>query len=357
MRSLNQPRHARRSLWAPLFAGVLLTTALSAAALSLGASPASAAVLSVGQCNNVGPDAAGATTGMTCTVTVVNNISPASTSSTTTLTRQCSLGACPGGNGTFTSSSTDLVTDITQCNGSDNDAAHPISCTVNVTNNISVNTPGAAPVTAATVNQCVGSAQGGGGTVNCSPFPATTSGATVTQCNGSANGGGGTVDCAVGSASTVAPAVPVRVNQCNGTGNPGGTVLTCRTTITTNITAAAGGTPTPTATASTSATATPTGSSAPVVTTPAPVPTTAATAVPGATTPGTTTVPVDTTGAGGPPQVVRVPAGGVPTGGGSTAGIEDRGLFGAGALLLLMGALIAVRRRRLSLAAASRCRE
>jgi hypothetical protein len=314
---------------------------ISAVAGSLGASPAAAAVITVDQCNNVGPGAAGATTGMTCMVTVVNNISPAATSSTTTLTRQCSLDVCPGGNGTFTSSSTDLVTDITQCNGSDNDAAHPISCTVNVTNNISVNTPGAAPVTAATVNQCVGSAQGGGGTVNCSPFPATTSGATVTQCNGSANGGGGTADCAVGSASTVAPAVPVRVNQCNGTGNPGGTVMTCRTTITTNITAAAGATPT--------ATATPTS-------TPVPVPTAAPIAVPVDTTvPGTTVPGGDTTGAGGPPQVTRVPTGGVGAGGGSTARFQNRGLFETGALLLLAAALIGVR-RRLVLAASARCR-
>ncbi|MDT7537403.1 MAG: hypothetical protein QOI82_988, partial [Actinomycetota bacterium] len=182
-------RHARRASVPALLAGVLLTAALSAAAVSLGASPASAANITIDQCNNVGPGAAGATTGMTCTVTVTNTISSSgATSSSTTLTRSCSLDPCPGGNGTFTSSSVDLVTSINQCNGSDNDAAHPINCTVNVTNNIASDAPGANPVTAATVNQCVGSAAGGGGTVNCSPFPATTTNATITECNGSANG-------------------------------------------------------------------------------------------------------------------------------------------------------------------------
>ena len=204
--------------------------------MSLAASPALAADITVDQCNNVGPGPGGATTGMTCDVTVVNTISSGTTSSTTTLTRQCSLDACPSGNGTFTSSSTSLVTTVNQCNGSDNDAAHPITCRITITNNISADTPGAQPVTAATVNQCVGSGGGGGGTVNCSPFPANTTNATVTQCNGSANGGGATVDCLVDSASTVAPAVAVRVNQCNGTGNPGGSTVTCRTTITTNVT-------------------------------------------------------------------------------------------------------------------------
>ncbi len=78
----------------------------------------------------------------------------------------------PSGNGTFVSRSTSLVTSVNQCNGSDNDAAHPITCRVNITNNISADTPGARPVTAATSNQCVGSGNGGGGTVRCTLGPA-----------------------------------------------------------------------------------------------------------------------------------------------------------------------------------------
>jgi hypothetical protein len=58
----------------------------------------------------------------------------------------------------------------------------------------------------------------------------------------------------------------------------------------------------------------------------------------------------DTTSAGGPPQVTRIPTGGVQAGGGSAAGLEDRGLVGLGGLLLLSGVLVAVRRRRVTMA-------
>jgi len=87
-----------------------------------------------------------------------------------------------------------LVTDVTQCNGSSNEAAHPLTCAVAITNNISADTPGALPGTAVTVNQCVGSGTG----------------AIVTQCNGLATGGGSTADCAVSSASMVSPAIGSR---------------------------------------------------------------------------------------------------------------------------------------------------
>ena len=314
MPTWSRPRHARRRR-PRVLAGLLLTAALSAATLSLGAPAAQAAVITVDQCNNVGPGPAGATTGMTCTVSVVNTITSGVTSSTTTVTRLCSLDPCPSGNGTFTSSSTSLVTSINQCNGSDNDAAHPITCNVSIVNNISADTPGAQPISAATVNQCVGSATGGGGVVSCDPVPASTTGATVTQCNGSGNGGGGTVDCVVASTSTVSPAIDVHVNQCNATGNPGGSVVTCRTAITTNITAVVVVSPTPTRT--------PTQSASPVVT-PA----------------GSSDQPT-----AGPSQVTRVPTGGVSAGGGSTSGLQHRSLLGLGGLFLL-GATLAAGRRR-----------
>jgi hypothetical protein len=281
---------------------LLLTGAFSIAILALPASVANAATLSINQCNGHGASAQGASTELHCRVTVVNTISGTTTSSTTTVTRQCHLGPCSSLNGTFTTHSTSLVTNVTQCNGSDNDAAHPINCDVTITNNISANTPGAQPLTASTVNQCVGSGTGGGGTVDCHPFPATTTGATVTQCNGSGNGGGGTVRCSLAPGSTVSHAIPVTVNECNGTGNPGGSVVTCRTTLITNITAAV--TPTPTATV------TPT------------------------------------------PQATRVPTGGVASGDGSTSGgTNDSQGFLAGAMLCAgVGgvAVVAVRRRRLN---------
>jgi hypothetical protein len=327
---------AQRMRFAVASVGALaLVSAFAIAGLVLPASVASAATVDISQCNNQGASAEGATTRMNCTVTVVNTINGTTTNSTTTVTRQCELGPCSSPNGTFTTSSTNLVTSVTQCNGSDNDAAHPINCDVTITNNISANTPGAEPATAATVNQCVGSAQGGGGIVNCDPFPATTTSATVTQCNGSGNGGGGTVDCAVGTSSTVRPAIPITVNQCNGTGNPGGSVVTCRTNLVTNITA--GTTPTTTAgtTPTTTAGTTPT-------TTAGTTPTTTA-----GTTPTTTATPTAAASA----QVTQIPTGAVSSGDGSTSGGSDAQGLLVGALLFAgVGAavVVAVRRRRLN---------
>jgi hypothetical protein len=293
-------------------ATVGLVSALCLPGLALAPPAAAASSSTVNQCNNVGPGAKGATTGMTCTVTVVNTIHRGHRSSTTTVTRKCSLAPCSPGDGTFTTKSTSLVTHVTQCNGSDNDSAHPITCVVNITNNIGRATHNAKPLSAATVNQCVGSGKGGGGTVNCDPHPASTTGATVTQCNGSGNGGGGTVHCTVSSASRISPAIPITVNQCNGTGNPGGSVVTCRTAITTHI---IGQAPSPS---------------------PSPSPVPSASASPG---PGPGPTPSGTPTAPGPvPQVPHVPRGGIGTGGGSTAGLQDQGVLGLGVALLLAAA-------------------
>jgi hypothetical protein len=238
-----------------LVALVMLTGALSLAGVAMPAT-AHAATTVVDQCNGHGPQAEGATTGMKCTVTVVNTINGTTTSSTTTVTLLCTLGPCSTPNGTFTTRSDNLVTKVQQCNNSDNDAAHAISCDVTVTNYISSDTPDAKPLTKATSNQCVGSAATA--KPRCDPFPAAADAATVTQCNGSANGGGGTVRCAVNPGSTVSRAIPIRVNQCNGTGNPGGSVVSCKAGIITRITATAAA---PTATKTRAAKATPSVSS------------------------------------------------------------------------------------------------
>lgn len=336
-----------RAAYAAVLAFAVFVAAAVLAGFALPAAPASAANVSVTQCNNIGPSAEGATTGMTCSVTVVNTIAAGKTSSTVTLIRQCSLGPCPPGNGTFTTTSADLVTSVNQCNGSDNDAAHPITCTATITNNISADTPGAVPVTPATVNQCVGSGGGGGGTVSCDPFPATTTNATITQCNGSANGGGATVACTVGTASVVSPAIALTVNQCNGTGNPGGSTVTCRTSIITNIVAAATAAPSVTASATVVPTATGSASATATVSPTAPASSGATATGSGATATGSASVAG--TGAGtsaATPQVSRVPAGGVQTGGGSTSGFRNTGLLMLGVGLLAAAAVGTLLRRR-----------
>jgi hypothetical protein len=52
------------------------------------------------------------------------------------LTRVCTLGRCAGGNGTFISRSTSLVTNVTQCNGTGNKGGTLLTCSASITNNI-----------------------------------------------------------------------------------------------------------------------------------------------------------------------------------------------------------------------------
>ena len=282
---------------------IMLSGAFSLAGLAL-PSLAQASTMVVDQCNVHVAGTAGATTAMKCTVTVVNTISGSSTYSRTTVTRQCTLGPCSSPNGTFTTDSVSLVTVIRQCNGSDNDAKHAISCYVNVINNIGRDTPDAQPLTAPSVNQCVGSGTGGGGVLDCTPSTAT--GTTVTQCNGSGNGGGGAVHCTVDPQSSVSRTIPMTVKQCNGTGNPGGSVLSCNTSVITRVTDIA-------------AVAVPKASSTPTNT--------------ATTTPATPTATVSTPAASSPAAaVISAPAG-------PTSSADHSGLWMLVAALVLVGAV------------------
>lgn len=279
-----------------------------------GAPQAYAANVGFSQCNDFDGGAAGATTQMDCSVVIVNTISGTFRGSTVTVTRTCALPTCPEGNtsGPQTTSSANLVTSVDQCNRSSNDSAHPVNCSVRITNNIRSDTPLAQPLSFATLDQCIGSAQGGGGSNTCSPPSASTSGARVTQCNTSANGGGGTINCSFPS-DQESRALPVTINQCNHTGNKGGNVVNCSVRMTTNITAAPAASPTP------------------------------ASATPSA-------APTRGTRVGGPPtgdgQVSRIPHGGVATGGGATAPQQRTPLLVVGLLLLVVsaGALLHGRR-------------
>jgi hypothetical protein len=332
-----QPARSGGLRWRPAAALVAALLAVIALAGLLTSVPAQAAVVSVAQCNNQGPGVNGATTIMQCDITVTNTINGGLRSSVVTVTRTCALDQCTGSS---SQSFSDVVTSINQCNGSDNDAAHPILCNVSVTNFISADTPGAQPVTAATVNQCVGS-----GSIGCTPNPASTTNATITQCNGSGTGGGGAVNCTV-PGSTISPAIPIQINQCNGTGNPGGSVVTCSAQVHTTITPAAVTTPAPT-----TAPATTTPPSAPASTAPAVLGTPA---TPGSGTGTGTSGTTGTTGTSGSnsiltaPQVAIVPTGAVATGGGSTAGLQHVLLLTVSIGLLCAAGCSALLRRRFS---------
>lgn len=175
-----------------------------------------------------------------CTVRVENTLGGDGSTSSRVTTTWCLAAAGvlpPQGCTTDVTTSNSLVTTVDQCNGILAGGSN-VTCSVDIVNNVPVGTP----TTGVTVNQCVGSGQGGvspgGPPTDCDPVAASTTGATVTQCNGSANGGGGPerVQCSVTGSTT---ALPVTVNQCNGSTAAGSTV-TCDATYTNNFVAATG---------------------------------------------------------------------------------------------------------------------
>lgn len=180
----------------------------------------------------------GAGFGVNCTLAIDNMVSSAGVVSSTVTATACLAAAGvlpPFGCTTTVTSSNQLVTSANQCNDIVYGGGSNVTCSVSVVNTIPTGTVSAG----ATVNQCIGSGDGGGTqpTVVCAPVASTTN-ATVTQCNGSANGGGAStrVQCHVTGAST---AEPVTINQCNGSSNGGGSTVTCVTTFTNNFIASA----------------------------------------------------------------------------------------------------------------------
>jgi len=111
--------------------------------------PATAANVPVGQCNGIN-DTPGLTT--TCDVVIINNLTnnPGTTGSSVTL------------NGGIPTTSSDLVTSVTQCNNSGNGGGGTLTCSVSITNNIAVNGPAAASATVPPVVTA-----GATGTVGC----------------------------------------------------------------------------------------------------------------------------------------------------------------------------------------------
>jgi hypothetical protein len=325
-----------------------LSTASVASAATTGA-PA------VAQCN---PPDFPITAGfqVTCTVAVVNTTTSMGATNSTVTTSACLAPAgvpfpsCPLNLGpvTSTTSSSQLVTSVNQCNGIVTDGGSNVYCNVTVTNNVPVGTSSPA----VTVDQCIGSANGGGSTESCAPSGSTTN-ATVTQCNGSGTGGGTyggepTVGCTVTGGTS---ALPVTVNQCNGTATGGGSAVTCMTTVTNHFIASV----TTTTTTTTSPTAPPgtagsgtTSASGSSGATPA-----------GGTTPagaGVTGQSGSAPGAGGStgsPTIAAalgtVPSGGAQTGFGGASHSRNGDLLVAGILALVGAGLactVGIRRRR-----------
>src|SRR5450756_2179943 len=210
----------------------LVALALLVPATLMTTLPAAAATIApTTTCSNGVDDTPGL--GLICKVTVVNTITATGGSATVTV-HECH-GAAGAPSAACTDTTTVLtkpVTAVTQCNYSINGGGGTLRCSVKVTSNFYGVSPGA---TAATVNQCVGSAGGGGIKIVCDPFPATISGATITQCNGSANGGGLVASSTCTATGTMASALGVKINQCNNSANGGGALIICSASVANNI--------------------------------------------------------------------------------------------------------------------------
>jgi len=213
--------------------------------LMLAITPGVAALaLDIAQCNGVGN---GGGQGLDCRVEVVNDLDvtdPTATIESSVVTVSTCVGAAnaalAGVCTTVAQTYTEVVTDINQCNYSDNGGGSTVFCTVDVLNYV---TGGGTTPTPATVNECNNSLTTGDVLI-CDPLldkltnPST---ATVVQCNDSVNGGGGVLDCSVAEGSTTNADLVVRVNQCNNSANGGGSLIICRTVIRNAVRAAVGG--------------------------------------------------------------------------------------------------------------------
>lgn len=213
-------------------AGVAAAALMAALGLvGVGAAGAASAA-TASDCNDYAATLAGQ--GMECTVTVDNYVDGVDEYSTITI-KECHGAAytvllAPACVATVIVDD-ELADTVTQCNGTLNGGGSNVTCSVVVNNHFS----GSPTPAIATLNQCIGSGEGGtsptGTPLNCAP-PGSTSGATVTQCNGSVNGGGAPLRVNCDLPAGTQTALPITINQCNGTVNGGGSVLFCHTEIT-----------------------------------------------------------------------------------------------------------------------------
>jgi LPXTG-motif cell wall-anchored protein len=234
---------------------VLAVVAVLAVGLTVawgGARPetAHAATVAVNQCNF---EETGDAREIRCDVTVVNNLDVATGVTSSIVTTTVCTGA-PGSTACVTTpgaATVDIVGSVNQCNNSVNTGGSIVTCSVSIVNNV----VGIGSVSPATVNQCIGSGQGGGDepTTVCEPV-ASASGADVIQCNTAGNNGGDSerVQCTV-LTSTVSELWPVTIVQCNDSANGGGDLVTCTAQITTNLLAPPAPTTTTVAATTTSA--------------------------------------------------------------------------------------------------------
>jgi hypothetical protein len=225
--------------WSKALLAVVVAAVGSLSLLVLGglaATPASAASAApaVTQCN---PPDFPITAGfqVTCTVSVENYTSATGATSSTVTTSAC-LGAagvvypaCPLNLGpvTSTTTSTQLVTSVNQCNGIVTGGGSNVYCNVEITNNV----PAGTPESGVTVDQCIGSVTGAGTYAGEPTAACTVTGAatadpvTINQCNGTATGGGSAVTCMATVADVFAAATTTPTSAPTGTGGANGAAV------------------------------------------------------------------------------------------------------------------------------------
>jgi hypothetical protein len=321
----------------PLRRILVLTTALLLAiafawAYMGNTSSASAAITMpvVEQCNG---QFSGGGQGASCSVVVNNYLDiAAGTQSSSVVVTACNgsegvpTASCSSESSTFPS----LITGVNQCNGSADGGGSRLICSVSVINNIT----GEATPTPASIRQCNDATSA----LVCSPIGNTTD-ATIEQCNNStaADGIGSVLTCTV-LTSTQTTALPVSIDQCNYSGNGNGSFVTCTASIQNIVVPAEVEEPEPEPTDEPTATPTPT-------TPPSETPTTPPSETP--TTPPTAPETVTPTPSDTPTPVSSTPGGGGGNGGGydegtlAATGPESVATLGLGALVLLFaGSLV-----------------
>jgi len=193
------------------------------------AAPAAAAVST--QCNGV---ANGGGEGLECEVTVENTLNVATGVASSLVTTIECVGMADSvtcGLPVATPYS-ELTTSVDQCNGSANGGGATLRCSITVINTIT----GAVTTSTAPINQCVGSFVGTGRA--CDPDSATEDASVngLTQCNGTGNDTSVSMTCTVTASTTSSnSAFNFLANQCNGSSNGNGALTVCTVNMSTVV--------------------------------------------------------------------------------------------------------------------------
>jgi len=201
-----------------------------------GSAPAADAIDQCNDVGSIGADTITCTITVTNNCTY-NPATPDNPTCAATIETQISCtgsAACPPG-GTTTQATP--VTVITQCNNAGMGGASTVTCTVTVVNNLTGYPLGT--IVQSSVQQCQNPGEVSTLTCVATPpgndreGDVGPGGQSITQCNDS-GGAGGTMTCTATAPPTQSTGLPTTINQCNASGPLGASTVTCTATITNN---------------------------------------------------------------------------------------------------------------------------